>query len=89
MPKFYVLTTEELDELFQQDPKTAHDGGFQNFIVRLQQQARPRTQEIKLDEDDVGRIRQYAADATRGGWQARMLKIFGRVLGLGGGSVAP
>ena len=81
--KFYELTREEMDELFRQDPLTAKDGGFQNFIVSLQKQARRRLLEIKLDENDIDRIRKYASDSSRGGWQKRILSIFGRVLELG------
>ncbi len=81
--KFYELTREEMDELFQQDPQTAKDGGFQNFIVCLQRQARRSFLEIKLDEDAIERIRKYASDSSRGGWQKRILIIFARVLELG------
>jgi len=80
--KFYGLTREEMDELFRQDPVTAKDGGFQKFIVTLQQQARRGLLEIKLDDDDIERIRKYASDSKRGGWQKRILAIFGRVLHL-------
>lgn len=44
--------------------------------------ARRAVLEIKLDEDDIERIRKYASDAKRGGWQQRVLTIFGRVLNL-------
>lgn len=80
--KFHVLTKDEMDELFRQDPKTANDGGFQNFLVGLQKQARRPSLEIRLDEDDIERIRGYASNAKQGGWQTRTLKIFGRVLSL-------
>lgn len=82
MARFFVLNQEEIDELLRQRPATARDGGFQNFLVRLQGQYRKGTQEIRLDEDDIARIREYAADSKHGGWQARILKIFGRVLDL-------
>lgn len=82
MARFHVLTAEEMAELFRQDPSTAHDGGFQNFLVHLQRQARRPSLEIRLDDDDIERIRQYAADSKRGGWQRRMLTIFGRELDL-------
>ena len=82
MARFYVLTTEEMAELFRQDPSTAKDGGFQHFMVGLQRQARRPTLEIKLDDADIDRIRAYAADSKRGGWQQRILAIFGRTLGL-------
>jgi hypothetical protein len=80
MARFYVLTTEEMAELFRQDSATANDGGFQNFIVHLQKRARRPALEIKLDDEDIERIRKYAADSKRGGWQARILNIFGRLL---------
>ena len=82
MARFFVLTTEELDELFRKDPATAGDGGFQKFIVDLQQKVRRPLSEIRLEDDDIDRIRQYASDSTRGGWQTRVLTIFGRVLTL-------
>jgi hypothetical protein len=40
MAKFFVLNQEETAELFRQEPSTAKDGGFQNFIVGLQKQYR-------------------------------------------------
>ena len=46
--KFEVLTKDEMDELFLQHPSTANDGGFQNFLVGLQKQARRPSLEIKL-----------------------------------------
>ena len=82
MAKFFVLTPEESATLFQQDPSSASDGGFQNFIVRLQKQYRKGPQEIRLDDDDIERIREYAANSKQGGWQTRVLAIFGRVLEL-------
>jgi hypothetical protein len=78
--KFYLLTTEEIAELFRQDPSTAKDGGFQAFIVALQKQTIRATSEIKLDEDDLERIRKYAGDSKHGGFQKRILDIFGRLL---------
>jgi hypothetical protein len=71
-----------MDELFRQDPATARDGGFQHFMVALQAQARRRSLEIRLDDDDIEKIRHYAADSKRGGWQKRVLTIFGRLLSL-------
>lgn len=84
MRQFFVLKREEADELLRQHPATARDGGFQRFIVQLQGQYRKGTQEIGLDQDDIDRIGEYAANARQGGWQARMLRIFGRVLDLNG-----
>jgi hypothetical protein len=82
MAKFFVLTKEEADELFLQDPSTAGDGGFQRFIVTLQKQYRTATREVRLDDDDIEKIREYAANSKQGGWQKRILNIFGRVLNL-------
>ncbi len=82
MSETFTLNEEERAELFQQDPQTANDGGFQNFLIHLQKQYRPWPMKIDLDEDDIDRIRKYAADSKHGGWQKRILNIFGRVLDL-------
>ena len=81
MSRMLFLTPEEIDELFRQDPATAGDGGFQHFIVRLQKKVRRATQEIRLEEKDLEDIPHFAFDFKKGGWQTRLLTIFGRTLG--------
>lgn len=76
-----VLNADELTLLDQQDPSTANDGGFQNMLVGFQKGLRRGTSELKLTEDDVQRIARYAFDFKNGGWQTRLVGIFGRALG--------
>ena len=79
--KIVELNAEELALLDEQDPATAGDGGFQRFIVGLQRRVRRGTSELILDDDDQEAIAHYAFDFRQGGWQTRLVKIFGRELG--------
>ena len=56
-------------------------GGFQSFIERPQSQVNHATATIKVTNDDVAEIQHYAFDFKQGGFQERLLFIFGRVLG--------
>lgn len=76
-----VLNAEEIVLLDRQDPSTASDGGFQSMLVGFQKALRRGTSELKLTDDDVERIAHYAFDLGNGGWQTRLLGIFGRTLG--------
>jgi hypothetical protein len=76
-----VLTVEELAALDRQDPATREDGGWQSLIVRLQRKVNRSTRELSLDPRDLERIPRYAFDYGNGGWEARLVKIFGRALG--------
>lgn len=75
------LTVGELEELQKQDPSTARDGGFQNFLVQLGYRVSVTTGELDLDSEDLARIHRYAFDYKNGGWQNRLKKIFARTLG--------
>jgi len=81
MRKIVVLNPEEIAALDEQDPATAGDGGFQRFIVRLQQELRRASQELILPDADQEAIAHYAFDYKQGGWQNRLIRIFGRELG--------
>ena len=81
MRRFLVLNDDEIAALFEQDPATAKDGGFQSLMVRLQNNFRRGTQELRLDEQDYNDIRRYALDYKQGGWETRLIRIFGRHLG--------
>jgi cellulose biosynthesis protein BcsQ/class 3 adenylate cyclase len=83
------LTDSERDALFQQDPKTKSLGGFQAFLVNLQKKVQEDSNRIVLTVHDRERIARYASDYRGGGWQARLLKIFGRTLGRGLGRNPP
>lgn len=79
--RYLVLTPEEIALLDKQDPTSAKDGGFQKMMVDFQRRFRRGTQELKVSDDDIERIASYAFDYKNGGWQSRLLGIFGRSLG--------
>lgn len=79
--KVIVLNHDEYLALFKQDPAMRNRGGFQSFIVRLQNQYRPGTQELRLTEQDLDDIPRYAFDYEDGGWERDMKAIFERHLG--------
>ena len=81
MRKIVVLNADEITALDQQNPSTAGDGGFQRFIVGLQQKLRRGTSELILTDDDQEAIAHHAFDIGQGGFQTRLVKIFGRTLG--------
>ena len=78
---FIVLNADEIALLDRQDQSTASDGGFQSMLVGFKKALRRGTSELKLTEDDVQRIAHYAFDFKNGGWQTRLVGIFGRTLG--------
>ena len=73
-----TLNKKEVSELFRSVSGT---GGFQGLIRKLQSQCDQPKGIIELDDDDLRRIPEYAFDAGQGGFQNRLIKIFGRVLG--------
>lgn len=81
MAKFFVLSDKEQEALFRQDPSTKGDGGFQSFMIRLQQKYRKGTQEIRLEDADIDDIQRYAFGYRQGGWETRLMTIFERHLG--------
>lgn len=81
MLKFIELNADEYKELCRQDRDTKKDGGFQRFMVGLQEKTNPATQTVKLEEKDFEDIPKYAFDQGKGGWEDRLVKIFGRTLG--------
>lgn len=76
-----TLNSSEMDTLARQNPDTEQDGGFQGFLVALQKKLNQETGEIDLNDKDLERIPKYAFDYNNGGWQDRLIAIFGRVLG--------
>ncbi len=79
--KFVELNKEEYKELCRQDRETKKDGGFQGFMVGLQEKTNTATQTVKLTEKDLEKIPEMAFDSGKGGWEDRLVKIFGRTLG--------
>ena len=75
------LNPQELEQLFEQDPASRSAGGFQNFLVKLQEKTNRSTGELELTISDLERIARLAFDYRQGGWQNQLRRIFGRVLG--------
>lgn len=80
MPKytFYELHREEIAEL---DRPIRGVGGFQSLMKRLQKQLNHGTGTIHLTADDLEDIRRSAFEYAEGGFEDRLVAIFGRVLG--------
>lgn len=75
---FVDLSREEIAEL---DRAVNGSGGFEDFLRRLQRQINHATATIKLSEKDVSDIPHFAFDFTQGGWENRLITVFGRTLG--------
>lgn len=75
------LNATEIAELDKQDPATASDGGYQSLLVSLQRKLDRATGDIALTPEDRQRIRRYAFEYGDGGWEDRLVGIFGRTLG--------
>jgi hypothetical protein len=76
-----ILNAEEIGELDRQNPATRGNGGFQAMLVTLQMRVNRATGAMTLEASDLARIARYAFDYRSGGWQQRLLRIFGRTLG--------
>jgi hypothetical protein len=81
MAKTVVLNQVEIHELDAQDPLSASDGGYQSFLVHLQQSLDRQTGRLLLNDEDLLKIPRYAYDYRQGGWQTRLERIFRRTLG--------
>lgn len=76
-----TLSQEEEAVLFRQAAHTASDGGFQSFLVSLQRKFERNSRRLTLTPKDLERIPRYAFDYGNGGWENRLIAIFGRHLG--------
>ena len=76
-----TLNSQEISLLDAQDPSTRSHGGFQSLMVNLQNKLDRSTNELALDDNDLRRIQRYAYCYQSGGWQDRLMAIFGRTLG--------
>jgi hypothetical protein len=72
------LNKTEMDLLMQQDPSTESRGGFQKYLIGLQYRANKSTREIVLDQQDIEKIKRLKNNPSKGGFQSRFNKIFGR-----------
>lgn len=80
--RFYMfnlnLNQGELSTLFSQPPETKSNGGFQALLVKLQTKVNRLTGTITLSDQDIERIFRYTWQYKNGGWQKKLLQIFGR-----------
>lgn len=76
-----TLNHDEMQELLKQDPATERDGGWQALLVGLQRRTNKTTGRLTLAAADLEQIQRYAFHYKQGGWQGRLLAIFGRTLG--------
>jgi hypothetical protein len=75
-----TLTVREIAELNKTDPADRRKGGFQSYVVELQERLKENSGEVELGHEDLVKIHRYA-NYTSGGFQTRLKKIFGRTLG--------
>jgi len=78
------LSKEEYRELLKQSPDSKDKGGFQRFLVGLQGRVNKQTLELELSSNDLERIHRWKSNSSKGGWQSRFKKIFGRLFTDGG-----
>jgi hypothetical protein len=77
-PTVIRFSEEEYKALCLQDDSSKGRGGFQRFLVELKSRTNKRTKSLELSERDLERIHRYKANPSKGGWQSRFKKIFGR-----------
>ena len=75
------LNKSEIEILFQEDPSTKSEGGFQRLLVTLQECTDRTTGQCEIATAVFPRIAKYAFDYGNGGWQTRLTGIFARTLG--------
>ena len=75
------LDASEIAELDRQHPSSKAKGGWQNLLVTLQCLVDRQTGRLVLTSTLVERIKRYAFNYRKGGWQARLQRIFSRTLG--------
>ncbi|MBK8035817.1 MAG: aspartyl-tRNA synthetase [Verrucomicrobiaceae bacterium] len=80
--KTITLNEQELAILGRQDPETETDGGWQSLLVGLQKVVQDNGV-ITLTDTQLERIPRYAFNYGNGGWEGRLLGVFGRTLGPG------
>ena len=80
MGKWHFLELNR-DEIAELDRPVNGTGGFESFLRDLQKQINHATSTIKLTDGDLVAIPHYAFDSGQGGFESRLLKIFGRALG--------
>lgn len=72
------LTLEQL--MLLRKRSTGKPGGFQNYLMQLAYRVDDDTRELELSDEDLCKINRYATQYGQGGFESRLLKIFGRLL---------
>ncbi len=72
---FFDLMSNELEVL---NIRPEGQGGFQGLIEKLQNSVDKDTGRIYVSQDDVARIKDYHNKYGGGGFQGRLIQIFGR-----------
>jgi hypothetical protein len=57
------------------------EGGYQSLLRALQGRLDRTSGALRLERDELDRIRRYAFEYGQGGWEDRLRRIFGRQLG--------
>jgi hypothetical protein len=68
------------DEYKELTVQITGSGGFQSFFRELQNRINKSNRVLTLGPQDLERIYRHKAHPEKGGWQGRLLKIFGRHL---------
>lgn len=66
------------EEYLYLNKKVNTNGGFQRFIRELQIRVKKRTRELELGNRDIEKILKYKSNPSKGGFQSRFDKIFGK-----------
>lgn len=56
-------------------------GGFQSLLRRLTNHTDFATGQLNLSADDLEKLARYVFDYGNGGWESRLVAVFGRHLG--------
>jgi site-specific DNA-methyltransferase (adenine-specific) len=76
-----ILNDVEIQALLIQDAATEKHGGWQSLMVGLQKRTNKTTGRLTLLASDLEQIQRYAFKYGNGGWESRLVAIFGRHLG--------
>jgi hypothetical protein len=73
---FAVHLTESQIRLL--DQQVSGRGGYQSLLRRLRRSVHRSSGLLVLPQEDVERIRRYAFDYGNGGWEERLIALFGK-----------
>jgi len=72
------LSRLELGELMKHDPASEFKGGFQRLLIGIQYRVNKQTGEVTLFDPEMDAIIRHCRNASKGGWQGSIKKIFGK-----------